>query len=1049
MRVVVQIGGRGSRCWLTVLVALLIVCAGTRAATAFVEPQATALGRLRAASATPIDARFAGGFPRSLRLDVAAPTGATPTVRASRFLAQWQDVFSQNHPDLALHPIMAETAEQEIVAFSQTFRGIPIFGAQIAVGIQQSAVAPSRITFTNGWLLPAFPNIEDVEIQPCITPEMAEDAARVALGRLDAPVVGMTELMLFSRAALDAAAPPDPRLVYRVTLGGGDAEQFLIDAETLEIAYQHGLVFDGPGLSSYDADFEDANGNTFASTECFAPRTVEVDMGSESGLSDAYDDDPEAVALWHHTRDTYLSYHDQLGRHSWDDDDGELTVFSHIGLSSAGNPNANYSPGCRAMQFHDVYVGLDVVGHEFTHGVISYSISALKYQGHSGALNEAFSDSMAALVVDPADWLVAEGLLNGGGPIRSMADPRNGQCESAGGGDPGNCNQPDRWSLYVDTDGDHGGVHTNSGIQNKATFLMAQGGAFNGRNVVGMGRPKAAHLIYFLTRFLQPSTATLFDASDFAVATAQNFLNNGHYGFTAANVCSVRNAYGAVELGNGDNDCDGIDDFVEDDDDDGVWDNEDNCPAASNPTQQDFDDDGTGDACDADGDNDGIPNGSDNCEQFPNSNWYANGDPDGDGFGRACDPDDDNDGVPDNGGFDPCMSGQTDGCDDNCIEDANPNQFDGNDNGEGDACDPDQDGDGLYVEEDNCTFVANADQANSDGDDFGDACDDCPNADDVINAYTPGIPELGLDPQPYQPDSDGDGIPDTCDSFGFGEVGIAVDGAFSSLGVSPKPDGRRRAIEIAGPPGGSGRIPIDVCDPDGDPDGYAASEYVELGFEGLLPAVQASIVDDEGNRFGLSTRSRVVTGGPDRGFRFKARCDRDWFLVLDLGPDFPGNDTFTLVPRVVAGGGGTVNPWTSIAETIALPPPDPPADGDRDGAADVTDNCPLRANAEQYDADGDDVGDVCDNCSRRANANQTNSNRDNFGNVCDPDYNDDGRVGIPDFNVLRAQFGKRSGVHADFNPNVDHNGDGVIGLPDFNVLRTYFGGSPGPAGALP
>ena len=51
--------------------------------------------------------------------------------------------------------------------------------------------------------------------------------------------------------------------------------------------------------------------------------------------------------------------------------------------------------------------------------------------------------------------------------------------------------------------------------------------------------------------------------------------------------------------------------------------------------------------------------------------------------------------------------------------------------------------------------------------------------------------------------------------------------------------------------------------------------------------------------------------------------------------------------------------------------------------------------------------------------------------------------------MLRAQFGKRRGVHADFNPNVDHNGDGVIGLPDFNVLRSYFGGAPGPAGALP
>ncbi len=1030
--------------------AVLAVLAAATPAAGYVEPQATALGRLRAASATPVDARFAGGFPRSLRLDVAAPVGATPTVRARRFLTEWQDVFSQNHPDLALHPIGAASAEQEVVAFSQSFRGIPVFGAQIAVGMQPSAVATTRITFTAGWLLPAFPNIEEVEIVPCITPQSAEDAARLALGRLDAPVVSETALMLFTRAALGEANSPAPRLVYRVTLGGGASMQFLVDAETLEIAFQHSLVYDGAGLDDYDADFEDANGGTLFSNNCFEGTTIDDDIGSESGLDDAYESDPEAVALWWHTRDTYLAYHNQLGRHSWDDDDAEIRVYTHIGTDPPGNdPNATYNPTCDAIEFHDDYVGLDVVAHEFTHAVIEHSISNLTYQNQSGALNEAFADSMAALIVDTGDWLMAEGLLNGQGPIRSMADPLTGQCDSPNG--PvglGDCNDADRMSLFVVTSSDNGGVHSNSGIQNKATFLMADGGAFNGRNVVGMGRTKTARLVYFLTRFLQPTNANFLDARNLAVSTAQNFVNLGYHGFNAANLCTVRNAYAAVEIGEGDVDCDGVEDFSDDGDADGVFDDEDNCPNASNPSQTDFDNDDIGDACDSDADNDGIPTGSDNCPLVP-SNWYENGDPDGDGLGRRCDPDDDNDGIPDNGGPLPCTTGQAIGCDDNCIEDPNPTQFDGNNNGEGDACDPDQDGDGLYVEEDNCTFVSNADQANADGDEYGDACDDCPNDDDVIYAYTPGIPELGIDPQPYQPDSDGDGIPDTCDSFGFREVGIAVDGAFSSIGVSPKPDGRRRAVEIAGPPGGSGRIPIDVCDPDADPDGYAAGEYVELGFEGLLPAVQASIVDDEGNRFGLSTRSRVVTGGPDRGFRWKPRCDRDWFLQLDLGPDFPGNDTFTLVPRVVAGGGGTDNPWTSITELIALPPPDPPADGDRDGAADSTDNCPLRANPEQYDADGDDVGDVCDNCSRRANANQQNTNRDNFGNVCDPDYNDDGRVGIPDFNVLRAQFGKRSGVHADFNPNVDHNGDGVIGLPDFNVLRSYFGRAPGPAGALP
>ncbi len=145
-------------------------------------------------------------------------------------------------------------------------------------------------------------------------------------------------------------------------------------------------------------------------------------------------------------------------------------------------------------------------------------------------------------------------------------------------------------------------------------------------------------------------------------------------------------------------------------------------------------------------------------------------------------------------------------------------------------------------------------------------------------------------------------------------------------------------------------------------------------------------------------------------------------------------------------GGTGGSRWGTWIARIAMPS-DP--DEDSDGIPDATDNCPVASNPAQLDADADAVGDACDNCSQRANAEQRNTNGDQYGNVCDPDYNDDGAVGIPDFNLLRTQFGKRSDINRDFNPNVDHNGDGVIGLPDFNVLRSYFGGAPGPAGALP
>ena len=84
-----------------------------------------------------------------------------------------------------------------------------------------------------------------------------------------------------------------------------------------------------------------------------------------------------------------------------------------------------------------------------------------------------------------------------------------------------------------------------------------------------------------------------------------------------------------------DTDFDGIKDNCDDDDDnDGVLDEDDNCPLQFNPDQADNDNDGEGNACDDDDDNDGVLDTDDNCQFTYNPGQE---DRDNDGLGDVCD----------------------------------------------------------------------------------------------------------------------------------------------------------------------------------------------------------------------------------------------------------------------------------------------------------------------------------------------------------------------------------------------------------------------------
>ncbi len=123
---------------------------------------------------------------------------------------------------------------------------------------------------------------------------------------------------------------------------------------------------------------------------------------------------------------------------------------------------------------------LDVIGHELSHGVIE-SEAGLVYANQSGALNESISDVFGVLIKQrvlgqtaaEADWLIGADLLTPrikGVGLRSMVHPGTAYDDPLLGQDP----QPDHMRKFVITQEDNGGVHINSGIPNRAFYLVAE-----------------------------------------------------------------------------------------------------------------------------------------------------------------------------------------------------------------------------------------------------------------------------------------------------------------------------------------------------------------------------------------------------------------------------------------------------------------------------------------------------------------------------------------------------------------------------------------------
>ncbi|MFN3780619.1 MAG: M4 family metallopeptidase [Candidatus Kapaibacteriota bacterium] len=204
--------------------------------------------------------------------------------------------------------------------------------------------------------------------------------------------------------------------------------------------------------------------------------------------NNTYFDDAVAVTAHRFLGEIYDYYYNVHKRNSIDGNGKNIICIVHATENSQPMKNAFWNG--EFMVFGDggdIYYpftrALDVIAHEFTHGVVQFTVD-LEYKFQSGALNEAFADWGGAML-DREDWYIGEDLVyqqyfpRG---TRNMQDPHNG----ASFGDPDWL--PAHMSEYqnMPLERDNGGVHINVGIINKVTYLIGN----------SLGRDKLEKIYY-------------------------------------------------------------------------------------------------------------------------------------------------------------------------------------------------------------------------------------------------------------------------------------------------------------------------------------------------------------------------------------------------------------------------------------------------------------------------------------------------------------------------------------------------------------------------
>lgn len=195
-------------------------------------------------------------------------------------------------------------------------------------------------------------------------------------------------------------------------------------------------------------------------------------------------------------------------------------------------------------------VSLDIIGHEIMHGIIEHTAN-FDYTGESGAIEESYCDifglmiEMFAYGESNTAWTIGEDFHTpgtSGDALRYLNEPRRAANKGLTADD-----DPDHYSYRYTGSLDNGGVHVNSGIANKAFYLVSKGGNHsyvNGPHMTGVGVTHAAAIWYYALENYMTSDDTFLDARLATLRAARDL-----YGINSQDYLSVGAAWALVGVG--------------------------------------------------------------------------------------------------------------------------------------------------------------------------------------------------------------------------------------------------------------------------------------------------------------------------------------------------------------------------------------------------------------------------------------------------------------------------------------------------------------------